>query len=225
MCSPKHCLLTLSLVMMAGPGLQAGALWWGRGIPIFHPPPPIFGPWTAPTTVYRPNVIRLPRFLGGRVVSYVGLAQDVTYFNPLFMAPTLPWVWGFWDPPADVTAETVIQYAEVFTGLDGDGNPTGLDGLEITKNEVIGNVTGTIYDGTLFKTTFGDLPSLVDPSVVPNILAAFADAPPDGTVWLSLHNTPIFDVARETPEPATLTSIAAGLLLVCLRFRRMSFLR
>jgi hypothetical protein len=216
--SLKHCVLAVSLAAAGSSGLQAGALWWGLGAPIYYPP--FYGPWVAPTTVYRPTAIVLPRFPGGRVVSYFGLARDYTYFSPFFPGYTIPWAWGFWDPPHDVTAETAIQYAEVFTGLDGDGNPIGLDGLDISKNEVIGNVTGTIYGGALFKTTFAELPSLVHPSVIPNILTAFADAPPDGTVWLSLHETPIYDVALATPEPASIATIAAGLLLVAARFRK-----
>jgi hypothetical protein len=208
-----------ALTAAAGPGAQAGALWWGRGAPIYYPP--VFGAWFAPTLVYRPVPILLPRFPGGPTAFYVGRAIGYTHFNPLVIGYTIPWVWGFWDPPEGTTAETEIQYAQVFAGLDSSGNPTGLHDLDIDGSTIIGNVSGNTYSGTLFKTTFGELPFLVDPSVVPNLLSTFSAAPSDGTVWLALfNNTPIYDVAVQTPEPSTMASLGLGLLLVCLRFRK-----
>jgi len=212
--------LLLLIATAAAPNASAGALWAGIGAPIpyVYTPLAVYG---APTLVYQPYYY----YFG--IYPYYGYARDYSYFYNYSPFWVNPWVWGFWDPPANPQITDTIQYAEIFAGNDGSGNPIPLAGLNVTGSDIISDVDGHSIAGNIINGTADQLIAAIDPSDrsrVADLLSGYVGTGDQFSA--ALYTVQIQDVAQQAPEPASLSLFGAGGVLLtigcCRRRRRKS---
>jgi hypothetical protein len=207
-------LLAATLMSSVAPQAQAGVLWADLG---YVSPFAYYGIgyYGTPSLVYDYT----PYYFGG--LPYYGYAVDYTDFYVSSPFYSVPWVWGFWDPPVQGSITNTIEYDEVITGPEVNGVVTGLSGIQVSGSSVTGNLNPTnptVYQGYVITTTLGQLESLANLTNLPNIdslLGPSILADPDAVVDLIEYpDVPIDQISTAAPEPSSFDVVLGGGLLL-----------
>jgi hypothetical protein len=167
LCACTSSLVLTGLVKKAEAGLGWYGYYpyyWGGSVTYTYPS------YVRPRT-YFPYLYFSPYYYGGYVID----RTTITWSGWPFFNSFTPWVFTFWDPPIDSLDDT-INVAEIIVAFDNNDAETGSlvdlpSDLIVESNQLIGNETGTIYDMSVTSTTFGNLDSVLDLSLYPDLLS------------------------------------------------------